>query len=71
MDLGLPRMNGWEALLRMREKDPGVRCLIASGNIDAPRRQELTRLGAGSIRKPYTAGQLLGALQTILTEPGA
>ena len=62
-------MNGLDALVRMKAADPNVRCLIASGNIDHPRRLELSRLGASSIRKPYSAAQLLESLDQILGQP--
>jgi len=70
MDLGLPRMNGWDAFLRMRDRDPLVRCVIASGNIDAERRKQIEREGVRSLRKPYSQRELLEALRALLKAPG-
>jgi PAS domain S-box-containing protein len=66
LDLGLPRMAGWEAFLRMREKDPLLRCLIASGNIDADKRREIRQEGADTIRKPYSVKELIRAVRRVL-----
>jgi len=51
----------------MREKTPGLRCIVASGNLDAEQRTAMLKAGVQvSVRKPYTGPQLLKAVQTVL-----
>ena len=66
-DLGLPRMGGWEAFLEMRKINPAVRAIFTSGSIDNPQRAEMRRAGVAlSIRKPFTATEMLGAIRKAL-----
>jgi two-component system CheB/CheR fusion protein len=66
-DLVLPRLGGWEAFLRMRKINPALRAVFASGTIETKQRAEMRRNGVQvSIRKPYTAGEMLGAIRKAL-----
>jgi hypothetical protein len=40
--------------------------LIASGNIDADRRGEISQEGADTIRKPYSVKELVRAVRKVL-----
>jgi two-component system cell cycle sensor histidine kinase/response regulator CckA len=67
LDLGLPRLGGWQAYLAMREKNPDLRCIVASGNLDAEQRAAMMKAGVQvSVRKPYTGPQLLAAVRAAL-----
>ena len=69
-DLGLPRLGGWEACLRMREREPGLRCIVASGNLDSRTRAEMHREGVrASLRKPYAAAEVLRTVRRVLDAP--
>jgi len=67
LDLGLPRLGGWQAYLEMRGKNPGLRCIVASGNLGAEQRAAMMKAGVQvSVRKPYTGPQLLAAVRAAL-----
>jgi two-component system, chemotaxis family, CheB/CheR fusion protein len=67
LDLGLPRLGGWQAYLEMRKANPALRCIIASGNLDAEQRAVMQKEGVGAtVRKPYTSSQILQAVLTTL-----
>ncbi len=67
LDLGLPRLAGWQAFLRMRERDPGVRCIVASGNIDSERRKAMEEAGVrATVRKPYGSAEILRVVRDVL-----
>jgi CheY-like chemotaxis protein len=69
LDLSLPRLGGWQAFLKMRERDPKLRCIIASGNIDAEQRAAMNKLGVDvSIRKPYGSAEMLQAIRKVLSD---
>src|SRR5262249_55166491 len=60
LDLGLPKLNGWEALQRMRKADPTLKPILASGYISydmesAMAQGELSAL----LMKPYQPEEIL------------
>jgi two-component system CheB/CheR fusion protein len=69
LDLSLPRLGGWQAFLKMRERNPGLRCIVASGNIDPEQRAAMRKQGVHvSIRKPYGSEEMLDALRRVLAD---
>ena len=69
LDLSLPRLGGWQAFLRMRERTPGLRCVVASGNIDPEQRAAMKKQGVEvSIRKPYGSAEMLRAVRRVLAD---
>jgi signal transduction histidine kinase/CheY-like chemotaxis protein len=71
LDLGLPKLGGWEALQQMREVWPPVKALIASGFVSADVESEIeSGKLAGVIRKPYKLEEVLEKVwQTIHQRP--
>jgi two-component system CheB/CheR fusion protein len=69
LDLSLPRLGGWQAFLKMRERNPQLRCVVASGNIGPEQRDAMRKQGVNvSIRKPYGSEEMLSALRKVLTD---
>jgi len=60
LDIGLPKLNGWEALRKMKEINPTIKPIIASGNIP-PHVDALVANGELStvLRKPYGLNEIL------------
>ncbi len=60
LDIGLPVLNGWEALQKMKEIDPTLKPIIASGNVP-PQVDALVANGELStvLRKPYGLNDIL------------
>src|SRR5581483_9045162 len=70
LDLGLPRLNGWEAFLRMKQEQPDVKTIFASGYIKADIRSEMMNQGVvGIIHKPYLPDELLAKIGAVIAEP--
>ncbi|MGE5414051.1 MAG: PAS domain S-box protein [Syntrophomonadaceae bacterium] len=68
LDLGLPRLGGWQAFLKMRERDPTLRCIVASGNLDPEQRIAMEKAGVqASVRKPYSSAQILKVVREALS----
>ena len=72
LDLTVPGgMGGLEALHRLRELDPGVRALVASGYATDPVLADHETYGfGGAVIKPFRAADLAEALAKLLA-PGA
>ncbi len=67
LDLGLPRLGGWQAFLKMRERDPALRCIVASGNIEPEQRTAMQDAGVqASVRKPYGTSEILRVVRSVL-----
>jgi PAS domain S-box-containing protein len=67
LDLTIPGgMGGRETFLRLRKLDPALCALVASGYSDATLAETLSLGFAGVVPKPFTAAELLGAVQQVL-----
>jgi two-component system cell cycle sensor histidine kinase/response regulator CckA len=59
LDIGLPKLNGWEAYLRMREINPSVKAMFATGYMPPDLAAQLTQLRHSTIFKPYRMDEVL------------
>ncbi len=67
IDLGLPKLSGWEALPKMREIRPNVAALVATGYVDPDQRSEMLTKGVRDfVDKPYAPHQLLRKIREVL-----
>jgi len=70
LDMKMPDMGGSEVYDRIKEMDPGVRVLLASGySIDSRVRELLERGCDGFIEKPYSREELTKTIREILDQP--
>ncbi len=66
-DLGLPKIDGWEAFQRMKEINPAVKVIFASGYIDPTLRSNLMGAGAkGLVQKPYMPEEILNRVRELI-----
>jgi CheY-like chemotaxis protein len=53
-DLGLPRMSGWEAFMRMRQIRSDIRVILMTGQLGHALQEEINHSGAaGFLQKPF------------------
>jgi PAS domain S-box-containing protein len=66
-DIGLPRKSGWDAYREMKQLNPDVRAIFATGYVDPAVKAEMVKAGAlHFVQKPYVPGQLFDLIETIL-----
>jgi two-component system, cell cycle sensor histidine kinase and response regulator CckA len=66
-DLGLPRLGGREAFLKMKERRPSVRAIVASGYLEPIIRSEMLKAGViDTIQKPYDFNDLIAKIRSII-----
>ncbi len=71
LDLNMPGMNGLETLQQLRQRQPWLPVLLATGHLDAESNRVLQQAGrALSISKPYTLEELDAKLQEIMRLEG-
>jgi CheY-like chemotaxis protein len=67
LDLSMPGMSGLEVFARMKEIDPGVPVLIASGLMEGNDLKKAMDLGVrGFLQKPYTIEELSAKMKEAL-----
>ena len=68
-DVGLPKMSGIDVFKKLKEIDPHVKVILASGFFEPDLKFSLHQLGAkGFIQKPYSNEDVLRKLREILDE---
>jgi len=66
-DIGLPKMSGWDAFRAMKNIDPNVKAIFASGYLD--QHKELVSNGAKHfVQKPYVPSDLLKKLRETIAD---
>jgi CheY-like chemotaxis protein len=66
-DLGLPKMTGQDAFLRMKSVNPRVKVIFGTGYLDPELKTELLNLGAkGFLAKPYSQDELLKRIRDLI-----
>jgi PAS domain S-box-containing protein len=66
-DLGLPRLGGRDAFMKMKATKPNVRAIVASGYLEPAMRSEMLQAGViDTIQKPYDFSEMLEKVRSIL-----
>ena len=69
-DLGLPKLGGREAFLKMKKSRPGVRAIVASGYLEPGLRSEILQAGVlDTIQKPYDFRDLTEKIRALIGPP--
>ena len=72
LDLGLPKLNGWEAYKMMKGADSNVKAIFATGFISPEIEAHLeTEDLSVVIMKPYSPGEMRKKIATVLHKPTA
>ncbi len=73
IDLGLPRMSGWEAFRKIKDRSPSTKIVVMSGHLEPNLKTKLIRGGAfGFLQKPFALPEAVAEIkracvQTALT----
>ena len=68
-DMGLPKLGGWEVFLKIKEMNPEVKAVLASGYFDPKLKADMLAAGAKDfIQKPYELDELLKKIGEVLRE---
>jgi PAS domain S-box-containing protein len=68
-DMGLPGMTGIEVLRTLKELNPNVSAIVASGYFEPDVKSKLDKIGVkGFIQKPYSTDEVLRKLREVMDE---
>jgi|GEM_PF-3280441 PAS domain S-box-containing protein len=69
-DLGLPKLGGWEAFLKMKDFNPKIKTIFASGYIAPHQKSEYLKSGVKDfIQKPYSTNEILRKVREVIEIP--
>jgi DNA-binding response OmpR family regulator len=72
LDVGLPKLTGWDVLLKMKEDNPDVRVVIATGYLAPKMKTAMLRIAVKNfVDKPYVLDELLETIQSLIDAPVA
>jgi DNA-binding NarL/FixJ family response regulator len=64
--MGLPKMSGRDVLLRMKNRNPDVKVVIASGHFEDELNSDIDHAGVKHLlRKPYMPDEVIKILQNL------
>lgn len=66
LDIGLPKKDGGDVVLKMKKERPDVKVIVSSGYIDPESRANMYRAGVRDfIEKPYTPAEIVEMLDAV------
>jgi two-component system cell cycle sensor histidine kinase/response regulator CckA len=70
LDIGLPKLAGWDVVCKIRERNPNVNVVVASGYIEPAVKSKMYQLGVKEfIYKPYAPDHVVETLQAFIDKP--
>jgi two-component system, chemotaxis family, CheB/CheR fusion protein len=67
LDIGLPKLAGRDVLLKIKNENPDVKVVIASGYLEPKLKSEIDRAGVKYfLSKPYRPDEVVKALQSLI-----
>lgn len=70
LDLGLPKISGWEVFNVMKEENPHVRVIVATGYLEPELKSRMHDAGVEHfIEKPYMLNKLAETLRNVMDQP--
>ena len=69
-DMGLPKLGGWEMFQAIKEINPHVKAVLASGYFEPRLKMDMVKAGAKDfIQKPYMSDAILQRVREIIDNP--
>jgi PAS domain S-box-containing protein len=69
LDLGLPKVGGWDVILKMKQENPNVKVIVISGYIEPAFKSKMSAAGVRAfVEKPYIHEELLQLLHDTIVE---
>jgi PAS domain S-box-containing protein len=68
LDIGLPKVSGWEVFLQMKREQPSLRAVIASGYLEPDLQNNMKNAGISHvINKPYMPDEVSKVLEDLMS----
>lgn len=71
IDIGLPKMNGFQVLKNIRGVNPSVRTILASGYLNPEDKERMMEMGVDTfLQKPFIPSEVLRVVRRVLDRSG-
>jgi CheY-like chemotaxis protein len=71
LDIGLPKITGRDVLLKIKNENPDVKIVIASGYLEPELKAEIDQAGVSYLlHKPYMLDEMVRTLQSLIEKRG-
>jgi DNA-binding NarL/FixJ family response regulator len=71
LDIGLPKIAGRDVLLKIKNENPDVKIVIASGYLEPELKAEIDQAGVNYfLHKPYMLDDMVKTLQSLIEKRG-
>jgi CheY-like chemotaxis protein len=72
LDIGLPKLAGWDVVAKIRDENPNANVVVASGYIEPAVKYKMYQLGVKDfIYKPYISDHVVETLQAYIHKPAS
>jgi len=72
LDMGLPRLSGWEVFQKLKEINPGLRAIVTSGYVDPWLREKMLGQGLKDfVPKPCRVVEMIKTIRDVIDRPAA
>ena len=69
IDLGLPRMSGWEVFQKIKAHDPAMKVVVMSGHLEANLKAKIIKGGAcGFLQKPFAIAEGIAEVKRVFAQ---
>jgi nitrogen-specific signal transduction histidine kinase/CheY-like chemotaxis protein len=70
LDMGLPKLSGWEVFQKLKEINPDLKAIVTSGYVDPDLKKEMLQVGMTDvIAKPFPLVEMVKMIRTVLDRP--
>ncbi|HEY2986134.1 MAG TPA: response regulator [Candidatus Binatia bacterium] len=70
LDMGLPKMSGWEVFQRLKEINPDLKAIATSGYIDPDLKERMLQDGVKAVvSKPFPPVEMLKVIRSVIDRP--
>jgi two-component system cell cycle sensor histidine kinase/response regulator CckA len=66
LDIGLPKISGRDVLLEMKNENPDVKIIVASGYLEPELKAQVGRAVNHCLHKPYMLDEVVKAVQSVI-----
>jgi two-component system cell cycle sensor histidine kinase/response regulator CckA len=67
LDIGLPKISGQDVLLEIKNENPDVKIIVASGYLEPELKAQVDRAGVNHfLHKPYMLDEVVKAVQSVM-----
>ncbi|MGH7770113.1 MAG: response regulator, partial [Candidatus Binatia bacterium] len=70
LDMGLPKLSGWEVFQKLKEINPDLKAIVTSGYVDPALKDKMLQEGVKDIiSKPFPPVEMVRMIRSVIDRP--